>query len=144
MGIKDKIKSLFISTKIDSIDNVTYSDLNSTDEHNFLCQDIIVFTEDIKIITESDYYEVCLDKNILPQRKLRATTFQTWCCGDGKLFNNLTDVINELLVESNKLEKEYRKLLTMKNSGTMISFNIRKIKPYIINIDNVKKLLNIN
>lgn len=144
MNTWNSVRLWFSSSKNKLLENINYCDLDGYIEQDFLTSDIVKFLEDIDKINSVNFYEVALDKTIVPHRKIVSVTFRKWCCDNGKLTSDLTLLLNTLLTKSTKLEKEYNKLLKVKNGGTVASFNIRKIKPYIINIDNIRKLLNIN
>ena len=121
--------------------NYTYKDLDNTINIVSPHKDIVEFNKAVEDILKLDILETHLDKNNLPPTSNNYLTLKHWCTNDGRMLNDINSEISRWCLNSKLLVTKYEQLTKLKKNSTVISFNTRKLKPYIINVEAIKNTL---
>lgn len=143
----DKLKKLFSflqnTNDFDKIKNTvyTYKNLDNTIKIVSPHRDIVEFNKAITKILELDLFTTYLDKNKLIPISNNYLTLKYWCTDNSRMLNDINKELLILCDNSKLLLSRYKQLNKLKRSNTIISFNTRELKRYIINIEQVKSIL---
>ncbi len=118
-----------------------YKNLNNENYIVSPHKDIIEFNKAIAILLEIDLLNEYIDKNKLLPVSNNYTTIKHWLTNNGRMLNNINKELNIWCDNSVILLTKYEQLNKLKKSSTVISFNTRELKRYIINIEETKNIL---
>lgn len=130
------IKSLFY--KQNKPINLNYQQLDNIKEIVFLHKDVVEYIKALDTILNQDLYNKHLDKYTMLNYSKNSITIKHWFTNNGRLID-INYEYYKWLELSSRLVSEFDKLNRIKKGNTMVSFNIRKLQPYIVNIKEIKQ-----
>ena len=116
--------------------NLNYQQLDNIKEIVFLHKDVVEYIKALETILNQDLYNKHLDKYTMLNYSKDSITIKHWFTNKGRLID-INYEYSLWLELSNKLITEFDKLNRIKKSNTIVSFNIRKLQPYVLNIKEI-------
>ena len=130
------IKSLFY--KQNKPINLNYQQLDNIKEIVFLHKDIVKYIKALDTMLNQDLYNKHLDKYAMLSYSKNSTTIKHWFTNNGRLID-INYEYSKWIELTTWLVSEFDKLNRIKKGNTIVSFNIRKLQPYIVNIKEIKQ-----
>lgn len=118
----------------------SYKTINNIKEIKFINRDILTSINLLSKLMSIDLTTIPLERHMLPEEP-HICTLSRWCTDNGRVISDLDSKIHDWYVLSTKLKDTCKRLETLKKGNTIISFNLRKLQPYIINTEQTINLL---
>lgn len=141
MKLFKKIKSMFIKENIE----YNYSYIKSISKVlDFYLPDIVSYNKNLKLLlNNNNFLEDAEYQHVI---KISAETHKRlellyWCTNGNKKLDDLNKEVQTFLSLSKEVITKFNTMKVIKQNDNLFKFNIRTLQPYIINLENIRKEL---